>query len=656
MRRGKLLDLLLVFLFAAVLVKPLFQAKYLNRWDSIESTFIADGRFLSAHLPHPQWQALWYCGTRYDYLYPPVIRYGTAFFTRFFVPVKAYHVFTALLYCFSCVGVYLLVWIGSRSRAAASLSSVASVLVSPVYLVTPVVWRSEALSPWHLWILTRYGEGPHVSSLALLPFALVFSWLAIQRGSAWLPLAAFCCALVALTNFYGATALAIFYPILVWSVWLTHRRSGIMFRAAAIPALAYGFSAFWLVPSYLRTTLANMQYVSSRGNTWSAAVLVIVTAAFLAISFAAASRKPQRAYSVFLAGSLTFFGLDVLGSLYFKFRVIGEPHRLLSELDLVLILCAVELLRRLWEWRPQPIWQARVGRAAAAVIVLATLWSARHYVRHAWDIYPREFDYHKRVEYRMSEWIATHLPQSRTFAAGSVRFWFDTWHDLAQTGGGSDQGLINEQEYKARWEIMMGSNPEMAIRWLTALGADAVIVSGKQSQEMYHDFTLPEKFTSVLTVLYDDGQGNVIYQVPRRYPSLARVVDRARFAALPPLEQSNLDRLRAYTAVIEQGPDAPTSTAWRGTDNLSVHAHLGGGQALLVQVTYDPSWHAYAAGRPLAIHKDPSTHFIVIDAQPGADDITLAFETPLENRIGWSLTVISLLLSGALVASAARRP
>jgi hypothetical protein len=65
--------------------------------------------------------------------------------------------------------------------------------------------------------------------------------------------------------------------------------------------------------------------------------------------------------------------------------------------------------------------------------------------------------------------------------------------------------------------------------------------------ESYRDFTFPDKFSGVLPVLYDDDQGNVIYQVPRRYPSLARVVDRARFEALQPLEQTNLDLLRAYT-------------------------------------------------------------------------------------------------------------
>lgn len=127
MRRAKLvLDLLLIFVFTAVLIKPLFKLKYLDRWDSIESTFIADGRFLSAHLPHPQWQPLWYCGTRYDYLYPPVLRYGTALLAHVWLPVKAYHIYTALLYCLGIAGVYFLVWVLSRSRGAAWLAAAAA--------------------------------------------------------------------------------------------------------------------------------------------------------------------------------------------------------------------------------------------------------------------------------------------------------------------------------------------------------------------------------------------------------------------------------------------------------------------------------------------------------------------------------------------------
>jgi hypothetical protein len=385
------------------------------------------------------------------------------------------------------------------------------------------------------------------------------------------------------------------------------------------------------------------------------ALLAVTVVAFLAISFWAASRKPNRAYTVFIAGAFLFMGLNVLGSLYSKFRVIGEPHRLIPELDLVLTLVGVELLRRLWNMPSTIISRVRTARALAVLAVLLALWGARHYVRHAWELYPREIDYRQRVEYRMSDWIDTHLPQARTFVPGSVRFWWDTWHDLVQVGGGSEQGLANPQVWHATWEIWLGPNPEMSVRWLTALGADALIVSSKQSQNPYRDFTFPEKFSAVLPVLYDDRQGNVIYRVPRRYPSLARVVDRARFEALRRLEQTNIDLLRAYTAEIEEGPDSPTATAWKGSDEMRVHARVAPGQSILVQVTYDPAWHAYAGGRPLPVHRDHGADFSVIDAPPGDYDIAFVFETPLENRIGWVLTCLSLAIAGALLAFARSR-
>jgi hypothetical protein len=284
------------------------------------------------------------------------------------------------------------------------------------------------------------------------------------------------------------------------------------------------------------------------------------------------------------------------------------------------------------------------------LLVLCAAWPAHQYVRHAWDLYPRELDYRQRVAYRMSDWMATHLPQARTFVVGSVRFWWDTWHDLAQVGGGSDQGLLNTKVVPATWEILLGPNPEMAVRWLAALGADAVIVSDARSEELYHDFPSAPKFSGVLPVLYDDGLGNVIYRVPRRFASLARVVDRAQVRALEPLQQTNLDLLRAYTAVIEEGPDSPATTAWSGPDELRIRARVAPGQSILVQVTYDPAWHAYTGGQALPVQRDRGADFSVIEAPPGDQDIAFVFETPLENRIGYAVTLIALAIAAVLLA------
>ena len=76
--RRALIDSFFVLLIACWLIGPLFKLEFLDNWGSIESTFIADARLLREHLPHPAWQPLWYCGTRFDYIYPPALRYGTA--------------------------------------------------------------------------------------------------------------------------------------------------------------------------------------------------------------------------------------------------------------------------------------------------------------------------------------------------------------------------------------------------------------------------------------------------------------------------------------------------------------------------------------------------------------------------------------------------
>ncbi len=87
---------------------------------SIDSSFIADARFLSAHLPHPGWNPLWYCGVRFDYIYPPAMRFGSAWIARFggVSAAQAYHIYSGLLYCLAIAGVYVLVRVGSESRLA----------------------------------------------------------------------------------------------------------------------------------------------------------------------------------------------------------------------------------------------------------------------------------------------------------------------------------------------------------------------------------------------------------------------------------------------------------------------------------------------------------------------------------------------------------
>lgn len=236
-----LVDFLLVFLFAAVLIRPLFKAGYLDKWASIESSFIADARFLVQHWPHPQWQPLWYTGTRFDYIYPPALRYGTALISMIGrVPVvKAYHFYIAFFYCIGIAGVYFFVRVATRSRGMAWLSAIATALMSPSFLfLEPLRNDAWMLLPARLGVLAKYGEGPHMTALALIPIALAFAWMAFDSyAPAAIALAGLASAAVVSNNFYGAVALLVFYPILVWSFWITRQDKRIRVPALAIPAL-----------------------------------------------------------------------------------------------------------------------------------------------------------------------------------------------------------------------------------------------------------------------------------------------------------------------------------------------------------------------------------------------------------------------------------
>jgi len=245
-KRTMLIDSFILPCLASFLIKPLFGLKYLDNWPSIESTFIASGRMLSEHLPHPGWQPVWYCGTRTDYIYPPALLYGTALASRFgpLLPVRAYHLYIAVFYVLGIAAIYWMVRIGSNSRAAGWLAAAATALLSPSFLLlTQVRHDSGRWIPQRLHALMVLGEGPHISALCVLPAALTATFMALRK---WRPgalaAAGALCALVVANNFYGATALAFCYPVMVWSVWVGERSGAVWVRAAFIP-LARDFRA-----------------------------------------------------------------------------------------------------------------------------------------------------------------------------------------------------------------------------------------------------------------------------------------------------------------------------------------------------------------------------------------------------------------------------
>jgi hypothetical protein len=640
MKRTFFADTLLVCVLTAILIGPLFRLKYSNIWSSIESTFISDARMLSEHWPHTGWQPLWYCGTRFDYVYPPALRYGTALISKVghTTTARAYHLYTAILYVFGIVSVYWMVRIGTDSRVSALLAAAGTALLSPSFLFLPLI-RIDS-GPWipqRLHALASYGEGPHISALCILPAVIAASFLALRRWRpAALALAGVLCALVVANNFYGGTALAIFFPILVWSVWLGERDGYVWLRAAGIALLACGLSAFWLTPSYVRITLTDLRWVSHPGNSWSTVVLIAIVAAYCAVSYRLARGRPEREWTVFVAGVAVLLTLDVLGVSYYEFRIIGEGQRLIPEMDLAVVLAGVEIGRALWAHRKLRILAVLLAVGAFAFTI--------PYLSNAWVPFYKSGPLEDQYPYRIANWVQGHLAGHRVLPAGEVRFWFDTWADNADADGGSQQGMLNQILPMAIYQILAGDRGDIAIAWLQALGTDAVIVPGEKSLDPYKDYKHPEKFRDIAPVLYEDGHGTTIYRVPRLYPNIGRIVDRDAMARAIEIRGGiDTEALGKYLAIVESPNQPATTISWKGFDEIAIDAQTAAGQSVLLQETFDPAWHAYENGKSLPIRREPVMGFMLVDVPAGSHAIGMRFETPLENRVGWILFGFSLL-------------
>ena len=662
LRRDWLIDCLAIFFLTSILIAPLFKMVYLDRWASIENTFIADGRMQAENLPHRNWQPLWYCGTRADYVYPPGLRYGTAILSKALhtSPARAYHIYIAFFYALGIVGVYVLARIGSGSRVFSALAAMATALVSPSFLFLSNIRNDSVFgAPQRLHVLIDYGEGPHISALSILAFVFAASLLAARRKNpVWLAAAGLAAAAVVTNNFYGLTALVIVFPILAWACFVMQPSRRMLLRFGSIAVLAYGLCAWWLVPSYLRVTSRNLRLVAEVGNLWSVGVLFVAVAAFLAVTWKMPARS-KSSYGIFVWGGFGFLTLYILGHVFFHFQVAGDSNRLVPELDLFIILAAVEALRWLWNRQATRV-PVLLPRAFVVLVIGMAFWSSKHYLSDAYRVLAEDHNWRDRIEYRTAKWMNDNHPSERAFVPGSIRLWYDVWNNLPQMDGGSQQGMLNPNIVTAQYRIL-SPDVELARLWMKALAVDIAIVPESNSKEIYHDFpkTVTPLWRTSFPILRNDGEGNLYYRIDRRTPGTVRLVETARVKGVPsiPADYEHA-ALEAYVNAIEAMPPAANANgrvrATRpNTDAIHVDASLAQGESLLVQENYDPAWRAYDGGKPVHIEKDP-IGFMLVQLPAGEHSVDLSFEPTPEIYAGRFLSCLSLLVGIVLFVNGYR--
>jgi uncharacterized membrane protein YfhO len=75
----------------------------------------------------------------------------------------------------------------------------------------------------------------------------------------------------------------------------------------------------------------------------------------------------------------------------------------------------------------------------------------------------------------------------------------------------------------------------------------------------------------------------------------------------------------------------------------------------VVLESYDSPWRAYAGEREVPVRKTV-LGFMQVDPPPGTKELRLVFATPLENVVGWWVTLLGALVgAGWLVRDQRRR-
>ena len=416
------------------------------------------------------------CGP-YQHTYPPLLHWITALAARFtqVSPAHSYHFVTAFFYC---AGPVTLFWMAYRLSGLVWPSfagGLAYSLFSPSNFLSSVV-RQDAggwLHPRRLQALVVYGEGPHVTSMALLPVGERCVALTRRRPMFHI-LAAIALAPVVLTNWLGGFALATAAIAYI----LSKKRSelkNVAFACLTLALFAYALAARWIPPSTLAAIRANSQHI---GGDYTITVAQWMYGAVLSIALLLLwvwfeQRRLPAHLRFFIVFSFLMSAVT-LASAWLQIHIVPQGERYHLEMEMALCpLAAFAIAIPLGRL-------SRLPRLAVIVALALLCYLPGKTYRRVGREMTQPIDVRSTSEYKTSMWIGQNLQDRRVFVPGSDYLWLNAFTDTPQLEGGFDQGVTNPRVQHVHYQMYMGEAPpnggELSILWLKAFGVHAVAV------------------------------------------------------------------------------------------------------------------------------------------------------------------------------------
>ena len=315
------------------------------------------------------------------------------------------------------------------------LAAVAFSLFSPCAWLVPRI-REDVGGAWNLrrlQILAQYGEGPHITSLAFLPLAILFFYKSLTSNRfRYRVLAAVFAGLTVLANAFGAMILLIACMCLLVTVRTElFRRNALTF--ASVGVLAYAWISPLAPPSVLAAIRLNSPTVEGGYHFTSRSMggVLIMAAGAAALWWATRRLEAHVRYFTLYAWCLCCI---VLLGVFAAIYIVPQPARYQEAMDIGLCMVGVfggEALLSRWRASLTARW------VVASLLLAASLAVLIHDRRYARAVI-RNVDIKTTVPYRIAQWMDTHMNNKRVMISGAWSFHFNDFTDTPQLHGGHD--------------------------------------------------------------------------------------------------------------------------------------------------------------------------------------------------------------------------
>jgi hypothetical protein len=484
-----------------------------------------------------------------------------------------------------------------RSPGYAFIAGLVYSLTSSTQLLSPdgpFAWR-EFWGARRIYLTAVWDDTPHLAAVSLLPLIVLFLSLSMSRRKpVYYAAAAVVIALAALASAFGPTDtfLAAFCLLFVLH---RERLPGNIGLVTGIGTFAWALTA----PFYSPEMITAIRESSGRDGTgWSTGSYTAIALVILgwALLWHFLKRRTQDWRVRFFAlWAYLMSAIPMLGQ-YLGRQFLPQPTRYRLEMEMAIVVLAVFALKPCIQRLPLPI---RTG-LLFTVLALAgeQIESERKFAKAV--LLPT--DVPKMIESRASLWAERNLPGVRISMPGSIAQWSTLFAPVQEFTGGAWNLAYNAVQQRASDGVINFEDSRKPLLWLKAYGVGAICVPGPKSPEFWKALKHPEKFDA-LPVLWQEDDTKIV-AIPRRGNSLAHVVPEGVIVSEKPRDQDDIARVERYVAALDDPALPDAAFRWEGNNRIVIQAPAASANAISVQVSWHPGWHASVDGRKAPLAKD----------------------------------------------------